>query len=199
MPDIPTPPQSESWIPSDRYYVQLALGQVHGILHRAVQDAPLWLPPGEAGSLTVDDLLAAYLEACSQLGTAQAALNTGVHDGRLAERGFSGAQIKAKLKGFWQAVKRYATASTRNMSAYLERMQSALGWSGTIVGSVSTAFEEELKNIPGGAAAAEAVKEFIEVLQHAAESSGDNSSSTSGKNEPVDQGRGKRKIDLNDD
>jgi hypothetical protein len=199
---MPTPPQSESWIPSDRYYVQLALGQVHGVLHRVVLDGGLWLPPpGEAGSesLTVDDLVAAYLEACSQLGTVQAALNTGAHDRPLASRGFSGAQLKAKLKGFWQAVKRYATASKNNMSAYLVRMQSALGWSGTILGSVSAAFEEELKNTPGAAAAAEAVKEFIELLQHAAESSGDNSPTPTAKNEAGGQGRGNRKIDLDDD
>jgi hypothetical protein len=199
---MPTPPQSESWVPSDRYYVQLALGQVHGVLHRVVLDADFWLPPpGEAGSgsLTVDDLLDAYLEACRQLGTVQAALNTGAHDRPLASRGFSGAQLKAKLKGFWQAVKRYATASKNSVSAYVGRMQSALGWCGTIVGSVSTAFEEELKNIPGAAAAAEAVKEFIELLQHAAESFADNSPTASAKSEPGDQGRGKRKIDLNDD
>jgi hypothetical protein len=83
--------------------------------------------------------------------------------------------------------------------AYLVRMQSALGWSGTILGSVSTAFEEELKNIPGAAAAAEAVKEFIELLQHAAESTGDNSPTPSVKSEPGGQGRGNRKIDLDDD
>src|SRR5690348_13854158 len=60
--EIP-PPLSESWVPSDRYYVQLALGQIHGVLHRAVLDANVWLPsPEEAGALTVDDLLAAYLE-----------------------------------------------------------------------------------------------------------------------------------------
>ena len=178
MPDVPTPPPSESWIPSDRYYVQLALGQVHGVLHRVVLDADFWLPPpGDSGSesLTANDLRAAYLEACRQLGTVQAALNTGAHDRPLADRGFSGAQLKAKLKGFWQAVKRYTTASRNSVSAYIGRMQSALGWCGTIVGSVSTAFEEELKNIPGAAAAAEAVREFIEVLQHAAESSEDKS------------------------
>lgn len=201
MPDMPTPPQPESWIPGDRYYVQLALGQVHGVLHRVVLDADFWLPPpGEAGSgsLTVDDLLAAYLEACRQLGTVQAALNTGAHDLPLANRGFSGAQLKAKLKGFWQAVKHYARATTNNVSAYVERMQSALGWCGTIVGSVSTAFEEELKSIPGAAAAAEAVKEFIELLQHAAGSSGDNSPTPSEKSESGDQRRSKRKIDPSD-
>lgn len=186
MPDMPSPPQPESWIPGDRYYVQLALGQVHGVLHRVVLDADFWLPsPGEAesGSLTVDDLLAAYLEACRQLGTVQAALNTGAHDRPLASRGFSGAQLKAKLRGFWQAVKRYAAATKNSVSAYVARMQSALAWSGTIVGSVSTAFEKELENIPGAAAAAEAVKEFIELLQHAAVSSGDNSPAPSGKKE----------------
>jgi hypothetical protein len=181
--------------------VQLALGQVHGVLHRVVLDADFWLPPpGEAGaeSLTVDDLLAAYLEACRQLGTVQAALNTGAHDRPLANRGFSGAQLKAKLKGFWQAAKRYATASKNSTSEYLGRMQAALGWCGTIFGSVSTAFEKELENVPGAAAAAEAVREFIEVLQHAAESSGDNSPTPSAKSEPGGQGGGKRKVDLND-
>jgi hypothetical protein len=198
---MPTPPQTESWIPSDRYYVQLALGQVHGVLQRAVLDADFWLPPrGESdpGSLTVDDLLAAYLEACRQLGTVQAALNTGAHDRPLADRGFSGAQLRAKLKGFWQAVKRYATASKNSVGVYVERMQSALAWSGTIFGSVSKALEEELKQIAGAAAAAEAVKEFIEVLQHVAESSKNNSATSSAKSEPGNEGRGKRKIDLDD-
>jgi hypothetical protein len=180
-----TPSQTESWVPSDRYYVQLALGQAHGVLHRAVLDADFWLPPrgeSESESLTADDLLAAYLETCRQLGTVQAALNTGAHDRPLANRGFSGAQLRAKLKGFWQAVKRYATASKNNL--YLGRMQSALAWSGTIVGSVSKAFEEELKHIPGAAAAAEAVKEFIELLQHVAESSRENSPTSSAKSSP---------------
>ena len=174
MPDT-KPPQPEPWIPSDRYYVQLALGQVHGVLHRAVLDADVWLPSPKAasGSLTGDDLQAAYLEACFQLGTVQAALNTGAHDQPLASRGFSGAQLKAKLKGFWRAVKSYAAVSTNSMTEYIGRMHSALGWCGTIVGSVSTAFEEELKKIPGAAAAAEAVKEFIEMLEHSGESFGD--------------------------
>jgi hypothetical protein len=168
----PTPPPPEPLVPGDRYYVQLALGQVHGILHRAVSDADIWLPgrTDEPGIwLTVDDLEAAYLEACRQLGTVQAALNTGAHDERLAGVGFSGAQLKAKLKGFWQAVQSYATATTSSVRNYISRMRPALGWCGTIVGSVSAALEKEIEKIPGASAAAEALKEFIELLQHAAE------------------------------
>ena len=171
MPETP-PPEPEFSIPNDRYYVQLALGQVHGVLHRAVVDAGIWLRSTEPSDapLTAADLLAAYGEACHQIGAIQAGLNTGACDEALAGRGFSGAQLKAKLKGFWQAVKRYATANTQNIVDYLAQMQSTLGWCGSIVGSVTTALEAEIKKIPGGAAAAEGLKEFIELLQNAAES-----------------------------
>jgi hypothetical protein len=159
--------------------VQLALGQVHGILHRAVSDAGVWLPSRTDGSgvwLTVDDLQAAYLEACRQMGTVQAALNTGAHDKQLAGVGFSGAQLKAKLKGLWHAVHRYASATTSSVRNYLSRMRPALGWCGTIVGSVSAALAKEIEKIPGASAAAEALKEFIELLQHAADSAAEGDS-----------------------
>jgi hypothetical protein len=170
VPDTPAPP--ESWVPNDRFYVQLALGQIHGVLHRAVLDAKVWLsqmPENVVNeALAPDDLVAAYVEACKQVGTIQAALNTGTYDESLASVGYSGGQLRIKLKGLWHAVRRYAGAATSNIKSYLARMQDALGWSGTIVGSVSKALEKEITHIPGASAAAEGLKEFIEVLQHAA-------------------------------
>jgi hypothetical protein len=194
----PPPPQPESWPPSDRYFVQLTLGQIHGVLHRIVLDADFWLPRAREGGISIDDLDAAYLEACRQLGTVQAALNTGASDRPLSSRGFSGAQLKAKLKGFWQAVTQYATVAKNNVGTYLGCMKSALGWSGTIVGSVATAFEEEIKQVPGAAAAAEALKEFIELLHNAAEAPASNAATPSATADSPDQGRGKRKTEVND-
>jgi hypothetical protein len=174
VPDTPTsPPHPESWIPNDRYYVQLALGQVHGVLHVAVREASFWLPrspdPGDV-SLTVADLEAAYDEACRQVGTIQAALNTGAYDERLPAVGFTGGQLIAKLKGLAQSIQKYGKAAKNSVVSYLSRMQPALGWCGTIVGSVSVALQKEIDKIPGASAAAEGLKEFIEVLQNAAES-----------------------------
>ena len=197
MPDTPL----ESWIPNDRYYVQLALGQIHGVLHRAVLDAPVWLsqmPENVVNeALAPNDLVAAYVEACKQVGTIQAALNTGTYDESLASVGYSGGQLKVKLKGLWQSVRRYAGAATSNIKSYLVRMQDALGWSGTIVGSVSKALEKEITHIPGASAAAEGLKEFIEVLQHAAKSAHGGDGPTT-RAESANERPGKRKIDLDE-
>ncbi len=107
------------------------------------------------------------------MGTVQAALNTGRCDHSLASRGFSGAQLKAKLKGFWGSIASYASATKETLAGYVGAMRSTLAWCETIVGSVTTALDEQIKSIPGGAAACEALREFIQLLQNAAESSGE--------------------------
>jgi hypothetical protein len=44
-----------------------------------------------------------------------------------------------------------------------------LRWSGTLLGSITTALNKEIDKVPGAAAAGEAIKEFVELLLNAAE------------------------------
>ena len=154
--------------------VQLMLGQIHGIVWLAIRDADVWLPQreiadGDEPELTADDLRRAGAEVHEHFGRVHAALNTGKYDQRLVDVGLSGAQGQAKRKGFLPALGRFFASSPQAIRGYLSRLRGSLRWSSTLIGSITTALKEEVGRVPGAAAAAEAIKELIEVLLNATE------------------------------
>lgn len=161
-------------VPEARRNAQLAIGQIHGVLHRvAIIDAELWTPLNSnaiEGELSRDDITAAFVEVTLDIGRVHAALNTGKYDEALAAVGFAGAQGNAKSKGWGRALREFAASSLKATGKYLSRVKTTLGWAGIIAGSLSTALKQEIDSIPGAGAAAEAVREFIELLQNSAES-----------------------------
>jgi hypothetical protein len=150
--------------------VQLALGQIHGALHHAVSQGREWLPERQEDDVTAADLEAAYHEVCPEFGVVQAALNGAEYDRPLRDVGFAGAQGAAKLKGLFSRIRRFCDQSGRNAGSFVQRMVPALRWSGTILGSVAMALQREAGNFPGAASAIEAIREFVEVVLNAAES-----------------------------
>jgi hypothetical protein len=155
--------------------VQLMLGQIHGVVWLAVNDAEKWIEfesGEEVGEppLTAGDLHRAALEVHPHFGVVQAALNTGAYDEDLVKAGLTGEQGQAKKKGFWRAAGQTLARPFRNVRDYAARFRKSLKWSGTIVGSVGSALKKEIEKVPGAAAAAEAIKEFIEVLLNVSES-----------------------------
>jgi hypothetical protein len=144
------------------------LGQIHGVVTQATIETKWFEGPVGEDELTAEDLRAARSEIDGHFGTVQAALNTGLYDQSLVGVGFAGAQGQAKVKGFRGAMKRFVSTAGN----VLGRLQGALRWSGTIVGSVTAALQKEIEKVPGAAFSVEAIKEYIEVLQNAAESSG---------------------------
>jgi hypothetical protein len=168
-------PGSEQTPRRARDEAQLILGQIHGVLWLAVNDADYWLTPdstteGGEPALTADDVRRAAAEIHGHFGTVHAALNTGKFDDRLLKVGMTGAQGHAKKKGFAPAIGRFFGDTRQTIQKYVSRLRSSLRWSGTLIGSITAALEEEIKNVPGAALAAEAIKEFIEVLLNATES-----------------------------
>ena len=149
---------------------QLILGQIHGVVWLAVSDAHHWLKQeentegGEPG-LTPEDLQRAAVEVHPHFGTVHAALNTGKCDKGLLGVGMTGAQGQAKRKGFWPALSRFVRSTRQSIQDYVTRLRSGLRWSETLIGSIGAAVQE----VPGAAAAAEAIKEFLEVLLNATE------------------------------
>jgi hypothetical protein len=167
------------------------LGQIHGVMWLATKDLTYWLQQTEeqAGPrLTADDLESATRDVHEHFGTMQAALNTGQFDERLVRAGFAGAQGNAKRKGFWLSIKEFFSGSYEAAAGYLSRYRNVLDWSSSLLGSLGAAFEEEIKKVPGAAAAAEATKEFIELLQNAGESNQPKASTNY-------QGRGRKTTD----
>ena len=157
-----------------RHEVQLLLGQIHGVVDRAVLDLDEWFigesPPTDF-DLTAADMRAAYVEVAPHFGTVQAALNTGDYDEALVAVGFGGAQMTPKKKGLWSKITKFVSKKASALGEYLQPLKGVLRWSGTVVGSVQAALEEEIKRVPGAATACEALKEYFEVLENAAESS----------------------------
>lgn len=175
MPNDETSGPSEGPAPRRaRDEVQLLLGQIHGIVWLAIRDADVWLPQretadGDEAELTADDLRRAGAEAHEHFGRVHAALNTGRYDQRLVDVGLSGAQGQAKRKGFLQALGRFIASRPQAVRGYLSRLRGSLRWSSTLIGSITAALKEEVERVPGAAAAAEAIKELLEVLLNATE------------------------------
>jgi hypothetical protein len=167
---------------------QLILGQIHGVVWLAVNNADHWLPressteDGEPG-LTADDLRKAAAEVHDHFGTVHAALNTGKFDKKLLKAGLTGAQGHAKRKGFLPAIGHLVSSAAEKAQDYITRLRSCLKWGGTLIGSITAALDEEIKNVPGAALAGEAIKEFIEVLLNASDA--------------AEPGPSKKKTDLN--
>jgi hypothetical protein len=174
MPNDAPHSEPESLTPRyARFEAQLMLGQIHGLVWLAAKEADIWLPledetertePG----LTAEDIRRAAAEVDGHFGTVHAALNTGAYDEELVKVGFTGAQGQAKKKGFLRAIKGFFARGAK-LRNYVERLRGALRWSATLNGSISAALKKEIERVPGAGLAAEAIKEFIEVLLNATE------------------------------
>ena len=175
MPNDESLSESELLMPrSARDEAQLILGQIHGVVWMAAEEADIWLPGQTATDntepeLTADDIRQAAAEVHGHFGMVHAALNTGKYDEELARVGFTGAQGQAKRKGFLPAIGRFFAGGARALN-YVARLRGGLRWSATLIGSISAALKTEIERVPGAASAAEAIKEFVEVLLNATES-----------------------------
>ena len=175
MPNNEPSSESERLTPRRaRDEAQLILGQIHGVVWLAVNDVDWWIGQeqttegGEPG-LTGDDVRRAGAEVHGHFGTVQAALNTGAYDEELMRVGLTGAQGHAKKKGLLPAIGRFFTTKKQAVQDYVARLRGSLRWSGTLLGSITAALKKEIENVPGAAAAGEAIKEFLEVLLNATE------------------------------
>lgn len=177
-------PHEESERPNPRIArdeAQLMLGQIHGIVWFAVFNADKWLKPppttqdGDSDfadpELTAEDIRRAAIAMHGDFGKVQAALNTGKHDEELWNVALAGPQGYAKKRGVAAAL-RHLFRAEKPIQDYLVRLKGALRWSRTIIGSITAALKKEIEHVPGAAAAAEAIGEFLEILQNTAESSG---------------------------
>jgi hypothetical protein len=174
MPNKPPATEVEYPLPRRaRDEAHVMLGQVHGVLWVAANNVETWFPeqtkPGEEPGLTAEDIRTAAGEIHQNFGKVHAALNTGKYDQSLAEVGINGAQGHAKRKGILRDIVRLVSRPANAARDYVVSLRNALRWSGTIVGSIATALQEEAKRFPGAATAAEGIKEFIEVLLNATE------------------------------
>jgi hypothetical protein len=166
-PTTPTP-----WEARENAHVML--GQVHGLIYLAVEEADSFFYKGTTdvvGSpvLIADDIRKAAAEIHPKFGVVHAALNTGKCDEDLVHAGMGGAQGNLKKKGLASAITEWLKTTTNNVAERLGRLRGALGWSSTILGSLTAALAKELENLPGGASASEAIKEFLEALEKLAE------------------------------
>jgi len=156
-----------------RHDAQLVLAQVHGLVHLAVADVDSWLeaPQTEVDEVMVtpDDVRRAYTDVARHFGTVQAALNTGEYDDALRSGGLDGPEMTAKKKGFWGALRDFLRIGVEGRQRYLARLAPAVRWSSMLVGSIGAALGGEVKRIPGAAAAAEGVKEFLELISNLAD------------------------------
>jgi hypothetical protein len=154
--------------------VQLILGQIHGVVWLAINDADLWpekkvtIATSDA-ELNVDDVRSAGAEIHEHFGTVHAALNTGRYDGELIRVGLAGAQGEAKKKGLRNAIARFFSPGADDVKKNVARLRGSLRWSQTLVGSIAAALKGEIERVPGAASAGEAIKEFLEVLMNATE------------------------------
>ena len=81
----------------------------------------------------------------------------------------TGAQGKAKKKGWWSSFSSYLTAKKEDVFERLSRMRGCLGWSSTTVGSISAILGEAKHLVPGAALAGESIREALELLSNVAE------------------------------
>lgn len=152
------PPTETSPIPDGeptpeeaRRELQAILGQLHGLISRAMERPSDWCPSELIPSLEI-----ACLDLGKAFGQVQAELNSGKYDSKLVDVGLAGKQMEPKKKGFWQSLKQFFNPSKEGEPFFLGALGFATRWSGIIVGSLS-------RLIPG----AEVIKEGIEVI-HAA-------------------------------
>lgn len=153
---------------------QLLLGQIHGVVWLAVNDVDWWLRQGESmeggePELTADDVRRAAAEVHSHFAVVHAALNTGRFDEELLKVGMTGAQGQAKRKGFLPAIRRFFASKVQAIHNYIPQLRSSLRWSNTLIGSIAAALKKEIERVPGAGAAAEGIREFIELLLNATE------------------------------
>ena len=175
MPDNELPSESGRQIARRaRDEAQLILGQIHGLVWLAVDEVDTWLElqdqtENSEPELTADDIRRAGAEVHIHFGTVHAALNTGKYDTELVRVGITGAQGSAKRKGLVSALGRFFASKAKAIHTYVARLRGGLRWSGTLIGSITTALNKEIDRVPGAAAAGEAIKEFIDVLLNATE------------------------------
>jgi hypothetical protein len=174
MPSPESPNLSRAPLPREaRDEAQLMLGQIHGLVWLAVEEADTWLPPdyGEnvEPELTANDIRAAALDVHPNFGIVHAAINSGAFDESLRRVGLAGAQGRAKKKGVLSALSRYFRIRRESVRSNLASLRDSLGWSATLLGSIKTALHAEIERVPGAAAAAEAIGEFVDLLSRAAE------------------------------
>ena len=136
-----------------RYDAQLVLGQYHGVMHAAVSEAPGWIPADQ-----LQPLRAAYADVASTFGAAQAALNSGAYDAKLAAAGLSGPQVEPKKGGFHQALARWRQGTKQSVAQMIRKLKPVLRWGRPFVGSLATV-------VPG----VEAIGEFADLLQNSIE------------------------------
>ena len=153
---------------------QLLLGQIHGVVWLAVNDVDRWLRQGETTEggeleLTADDVRRAAAEVHGHFAVVHAALNSGRFDEELVKVGMTGAQAQAKRKGFLPAIGRFFATKGKAIHSYVSHLRSSLRWSNTLIGSIAAALKKEIERVPGAGAAAEGIKEFIELLLNATE------------------------------
>lgn len=163
---------------------QLILGQIHGVVWLAANEAGSWLPrretpDSEESELTADDLQRAAAEAHEHFGRVHAALNTGRYDEQLVRVGLAGAQGAAKRKGFLAAIARLFRP--KRPGNYVAPLRGCLRWCHTLIGSIAAALKEEIERVPGAAAAGEAIKELIEVFLNATEPPDENQKTMSNR------------------
>lgn len=131
-----------------RYQLQSTLGQLHGLLHHAVENSSQWCDPALVG-----DIANAYKDLGSTVGEIHAALNSGALDGKLEGIGLGGIQFVPKQEGLRAAIRRLAGKIDGGWGAAIK---SGLRWGRTITGSLA-------RELPS----AEVVAEFIDVIQNA--------------------------------
>jgi hypothetical protein len=154
---------------SGREDVQLVLGQIHGVIHVAVTNVDAWLPSDDGKGVAAEDIQEAYAEIAERFGLVQAALSTGEYDAALEKVGLANAQMKPKKKGLWGEIAGFFDKTGKRASHFVERMRGALGWGNTILGSIVNGLKKDIEHIPGAGAAAESIREFVEVLLNASE------------------------------
>lgn len=180
------PPNEQEISPARhaRNEAQLMLGQIHGLVSAAALEARDWLRQDPAASvsqvgMTNEDIGQAAEEIHANFGEVHAALNTGACDEQLLKVGMAGSQGRLKKKGLLAAIDKYFRAKKSAVSDRLVSIQDGLRWSATIIGSLGSAISKELERFPGAAAAAEGIREFLEVLDHAADAAEKKSPPTS--------------------
>ena len=136
-----------------RYELQAILGQIHGLMSKAIEHPENWCPPELITALVV-----AYGDIGRAFGSAQAALNTGKYDAQLVDWGLAGAQMEPKKRGFWQALRQFFDPVKNGEPPLFGALGSATRWGGIIVGSLA-------REVPG----AEVIKEGMEVIYAARE------------------------------